>query len=56
MIFPEMRALGVRAPDAIQLACATAGKADLFLTNDVRLTELPIPHIPFVTTMERAPF
>jgi predicted nucleic acid-binding protein len=55
LIFPQMRGLGVRPADAIQLACAAVGKADLFLTNDVRLTELPIPYIPFVTTMERAP-
>lgn len=30
----------VRGPDAVQLACAVAGKADFFVTNDMRLQKL----------------
>lgn len=31
------RSYGIRLPDAIQLATALHGKADIFITNDVRL-------------------
>ncbi len=38
----ELRAeLGVRTPDAIQLAAAVHGGCCLLLTNDRRLPELP---------------
>ena len=45
----------VKPADAIQLACAAAAKVDLFLTNDVDLTQKTIPEIPFLTTIDRAP-
>jgi predicted nucleic acid-binding protein len=33
----------LRPPDAIQLACAVSAKCDLFLTNDIRLSNLSLP-------------
>ena len=38
----------VKAPDAINLACAAAGRMDLFLTGDANLTKLHIPGINFI--------
>jgi predicted nucleic acid-binding protein len=46
----------VRPADAIQLACASAAKADLFVTNDNRLSELVVSGITFITGIERAPY
>jgi len=46
---------GLRAPDAIQLACAAQARADLFLTNDERLSQVTVPGVQFVTSLERAP-
>ena len=45
----------LRAPDAIQLACAAQSRADLFLTNDERLSQCTVPGVQFVTSLERAP-
>lgn len=45
---------GVRAPDAIQLACAAQARVDLFLTNDDRLGGKSIPGIEFVQSIRRA--
>ena len=45
----------LRAPDAIQLACAAQARADLFLTNDERLSQFTVPGVQFVTSLERAP-
>jgi uncharacterized protein len=45
----------IRAPDAIQLACAAQAEADLLITNDDRLSRLSIPGIQFVVSLERAP-
>jgi uncharacterized protein len=44
----------VRAPDAIQLACAAAAEIDLFITNDDRLSRVVVAGIHFVTSLERA--
>lgn len=44
----------VRAPDAIQLACAAEAKIDLFLTNDDRLSRKTIPGIQFLQSVRRA--
>lgn len=48
---------GLRAPDAMHLACAAAGKADLFLTGDKQLIrkKLYIPGIQFIADFESAP-
>lgn len=45
----------IRAPDAIQLACASAAGVDLFLTNDNRLSQKALPSIQFVASLDRAP-
>ena len=44
---------GIRAPDAIQLACASAAGIDWFVTNDDRLSKKTIRGIHFVTSLER---
>jgi predicted nucleic acid-binding protein len=44
----------IRAPDAIQLACAAASNVDLFVTNDERLARKSVPGIQFITSLERA--
>jgi predicted nucleic acid-binding protein len=45
----------LRAPDAIQLACAAQARTDLFVTNDERLSQLTVPGVQFVVSLERAP-
>ena len=49
------RRQSLRAPDAIQLACAAQARADLFITNDERLSRFTVPGVQFVTSLERAP-
>jgi predicted nucleic acid-binding protein len=46
----------LRAPDAIQLACAATAKCDLFITNDDRLSKKVVPGIQFIVSLERAFF
>jgi predicted nucleic acid-binding protein len=42
--------------DAIQLACAESAKADLFITNDDRLSQKNIPGVSFfIASLTRAP-
>jgi predicted nucleic acid-binding protein len=45
----------LRAPDAIQLACAAGAGVDLFITNDTRLHAQQIVGIQFIVSLERAP-
>lgn len=45
----------LRAPDAIQLACAAAGGVDLFITNDARLSSKQVDGIQFIVALDRAP-
>jgi predicted nucleic acid-binding protein len=47
---------GIKAPDAIQLACAAAAGVDLFITNDDRLSRKHVPGVKFITSLERAYF
>ena len=49
---------GLKAPDAMHLACAAAGKVDLFLTGDKQLLSkrLIIPGIQFIADFEHPPF
>ena len=44
----------IKAPDAIQLACAAAAGVDLFITNDDRLSRKHVPDIKFITSLDRA--
>lgn len=46
---------GIRAPDAIQLACAGAAGVDLFITNDERLQSKRVDGIQFLTSLKTAP-
>jgi predicted nucleic acid-binding protein len=45
----------LRAPDAVQLACAAGAGVDLFITNDTRLHAKQIVGIQFIVSLERAP-
>jgi predicted nucleic acid-binding protein len=55
-IYATLRAGGrVRAPDAVQLACAAAAGVDLFVTNDARLQGKQVPGIQFIVPLERVP-
>jgi predicted nucleic acid-binding protein len=45
----------LRAPDAIQLACAANASVDLFVTNDERLQGKHIEGIQFIVPLERVP-
>ncbi|MGA8224757.1 MAG: PIN domain-containing protein [Candidatus Acidiferrales bacterium] len=55
-IYAELRTdRSLRAPDAIQLACAAAAGVDLFITNDTRLHAKQVAGIQFIVSLERAP-
>lgn len=44
----------IHPPDAIQLACASEASADMFITNDERLSQKVIPGIEFLISLEKA--
>lgn len=44
----------IKAPDAIQLACAAQARIDLFITNDERLREKVVPDIQFIVSLKGA--
>ena len=44
----------IRAPDAIQLACAAAAGTDLFVTNDDRLSRKNVRGVHFIQSLDRA--
>ena len=44
----------IRPADAIQLACASRARVDLFITNDDRLSEKAVPGIHFLTSLQKA--
>ncbi|MBZ5665863.1 MAG: type II toxin-antitoxin system VapC family toxin [Acidobacteriia bacterium] len=45
----------VKAPDAIQLACAASANVDLFVTNDERLQGKQVSGIQFIVALGRVP-
>ncbi len=45
----------VKAPDAIQLACASEASVDLFVTNDRRLQGKRVEGIQFVVALDQVP-
>ena len=45
----------LRAPDAIQLACAAGAAVDLFVTNDNRLQKKHVNGIQFIVPLDRVP-
>ena len=50
--FAALRASGIKAPDAMNLATATHSGVDLFITNDKRLHKINHPGMPFIATLE----
>lgn len=44
----------IKAPDAIQLACAATAGIDLFITNDDRLSRKHVPGVKFITSLDGA--
>ena len=44
----------IRPPDAIQLACASAARVDMFITNDERLSRKVVPGIHFIQSLAMA--
>jgi predicted nucleic acid-binding protein len=55
-VFAALRSdRSLRAPDAIQLACAGASNVDLFITNDSRLQSKRVEGIQFIVSLDRAP-
>ena len=44
----------IKASDSIQLACASVARADLFITNDNRLSKKNIRGIQFIQSLENA--
>lgn len=54
-IYAEIRQdRAIKAPDAIQLACAAAAGVDLFITNDDRLSRRIVRGVKFITSLEQA--
>jgi predicted nucleic acid-binding protein len=45
----------LKAPDAIQLACAASVATDLFITNDGHLQDKHVPGIQFIVPLDRVP-
>jgi predicted nucleic acid-binding protein len=55
-LYPAIRReRSLRAPDAVQLACAAAATVDLFVTNDHRLQGKRIDGIQFIVALENVP-
>ncbi|MBV9608765.1 MAG: PIN domain-containing protein [Acidobacteria bacterium] len=45
----------LRAPDALQLACASSAGVDLFVTNDTRLQRKHVPGVHFIASLQTVP-
>ena len=45
----------LRAPDAVQLACAAGAGVDLFVTNDRRLQGKQVDGIQFIVALDQVP-
>jgi predicted nucleic acid-binding protein len=45
----------LRAPDAVQLACAAGANVDLFVTNDRRLQGKHVDGIQFIVALDQVP-
>jgi|SRR3954447_21957047 predicted nucleic acid-binding protein len=45
----------LRAPDAVQLACAASTNVDLFVTNDRRLHGKKVNGIQFIVSLDQVP-
>lgn len=54
IVFARLRGIGVKAPDAIHLSCASTSKVDVFATNDQRLAKLIVPGILHITSVDQS--
>jgi predicted nucleic acid-binding protein len=45
----------IKPPDAIQLACGAVAEADVFITNDERLSRKVVTGIEFIVSLDRVP-
>jgi len=55
-VYAELRCdPALKAPDAIQLACAASASVDLFVTNDRRLQGKQVPGIQFIVALDQVP-
>jgi len=45
----------IKAPDAMQLACASEAGVDLFITNDHRLQDKQVEGIQFIVALDQVP-
>jgi predicted nucleic acid-binding protein len=55
-IYAQLRSgKSLKAPDAIQLACAASVNVDLFVTNDERLQGAHVDGIQFIVPLARVP-
>ena len=56
LVYAQLRCdPGLRAPDAMQLACAASFGVDLFITNDARLHTKQVDGIQFIAPLDRIP-
>ncbi len=54
-IYAEIRQdKSLKAPDAMQLACAARAGCDLFITNDDHLSRKIVPGIQFIASLDHA--
>ena len=55
-VYAQLRSeRSLKAPDAIQLACAASANVDLFVTNDERLQGRQVEGIQFIVPLARVP-
>ena len=45
----------IKPPDAVQLACASVARCDIFITNDRSLTSKQVEGIQFIVPLDRVP-
>jgi predicted nucleic acid-binding protein len=56
LVYARLRSdRALRAPDAMQLACAASAGVDLFITNDARLHSKQVSGIQFIVPLDRVP-
>jgi predicted nucleic acid-binding protein len=51
-VFAQLRAVGIKAPDAIHLSCASVANIDLFVTNDQRLSRQVVPGVLQIRSLD----
>jgi len=54
-VFAELRVdRTIRPPDAVQLSCASVAGANLFITNDARLSQKKVTGVDFIVPLAQA--